>query len=118
MAIVSELLAKPGVIAAGEYTYKAELNTYSGDLSEEQARMLSIMGHATTKGATMQADILGDIDPNSGLLPVRGWLVRGERYTLCVVANVYCLLENGKSSINSILSLMRKSLADASLDLV
>lgn len=118
MAIVTELLAKPGVIAAGEYTYKAELNTYSGDLSDEQALMLSIMGHATTKGTTMQADMLAEIDPDSGLLPVRGWLVRGDRYTLCVVANVFCLLDNGKSSINGILRLMRTSLADASLDLV
>jgi hypothetical protein len=44
--------------------------------------------------------------------------VRGPAFTVCNIANVFCFLENQKSSLNAVIALMQKRLAGASHDLV
>ena len=77
MGIVSDLLARPGVIAAGEYAYRGDRFSYRGALSKEHARVASIMCRATTMGANMGGAMLDALRPGSGLHPPRGWVVRG-----------------------------------------
>ena len=57
MSIVTELLAKPGVVAAGEYAYRGDRFSYRGALSEEHARMASIMCRATTMSVNMEGSL-------------------------------------------------------------
>lgn len=118
MSIVTDLLAKPGVIAAGEYAYRGDRFSYRGALTEDHARMASIMCRATTMGVNMEGRMLEALRPRSGLQPPRGWIVHGPDYTVCVIANVFCLLDNSKGSINDIVGFMRQGLANVSADLV
>jgi roadblock/LC7 domain-containing protein len=118
MSIVTDLLAKPGVIAAGEYAYRGDRFSYRGALTEDYARMASIMCRATTMGVNMEGRMLEAFQPRSGLQPPRGWMVHGPDYTVCVIANVFCLLDNSKGSINDIVGFMRQGLANVSADLV
>ncbi|MDQ2694448.1 MAG: DUF2173 family protein [Pseudomonadota bacterium] len=118
MSIVSDLMAKPGVIAAGEYAYRGDRFSYKGELPEEYARMVSIMCRATTMGMVMEGGILEGLCSRCGVLPVRGWVVRGPQYTVCVVANVFCFVDNRQSSINAIVALLRKALANVEMNLV
>ena len=74
MGIVSELLAKSGVIAAGEYAYRGDRFSYRGALTEEHARMASIMCRATTMGANMEGAMLEALRPDSGFIRrAAGW---------------------------------------------
>ncbi|KAB2928265.1 MAG: DUF2173 family protein [Candidatus Contendobacter sp.] len=118
MSIASELLAKPGVVAAGEYAYRGDRFSYRGALTEEYARMASVMCRATTMGANMESAMLEALRPGSGLHPPRGWLVHGPGHTLCVMANVFCLLDNAQASINDIVGFLRQELADINTDLI
>lgn len=118
MSIVTDLLAKPGVVAAGEYAYRGDRFSYRGTLSEEHARMASIMCRATTMSINMEGSMLEGLEPGSGFLPPRGWSVHGPDYTVCVVANVFCLLDNRKGSINDLIGHMIEALADVPSDLV
>lgn len=118
MSIVTDLLAKPGVIAAGEYAYRGDRFSYRGELSENHARVASIMCRATTMSVNMEGSMLENLEPNSGLLPPRGWVVHGPDYTVCVIANVFCLLDNSKGSINDLIGSMGRALADVPTDLV
>ncbi|MDX1656439.1 MAG: DUF2173 family protein [Candidatus Competibacteraceae bacterium] len=118
MGMIAELLAKPGVVVAGEYAYRGDRFSYRGELSERNARMASIMCRATTMGTTMEGEMLGEFCPDCGILPVRGWVMRGSGYTICVVANVFCLLDNRQGSLNQILGFMRQALADDPMDLI
>lgn len=111
MSIVTDLLAKPGVIAVGEYAYRGDRFSYRGALTEEHARMASIMCRATTMSVNMEGAMLEALQPGSGLHPPRGWVVRGPKHTVCVVANVFCLVENAQGSINDIAGFMRQALA-------
>jgi roadblock/LC7 domain-containing protein len=118
MSIVTELLARPGVIAAGEYAYRGDRFSYRGALTEELARLASIMCRATTLATSMQGEMLAAFRPHGGIQPVRGWLVRGPKNTVCVMVNVFCFLDNDTSSLNAILHFMRQALANANMDLV
>ncbi|CDI02001.1 MAG: DUF2173 family protein [Candidatus Competibacter denitrificans] len=118
MSIVTDLLAKPGVIAAGEYAYRGDRFSYRGALSEEHARMASIMCRATTMSVNMEASMLESLEPLNGFMPPRGWLVHGPNYSVCVVANVFCLLDNSNSSINEVVGFMRQALANIPADMI
>ena len=118
MNIISDLMTRPGVIAAGEYAYRGDRFSYRGALSEEHARMASIMCRATTLSASMESRMLEAFQPDNGLQPPRGWMVHGADHTVCVIANVFCLLDNAKASINDTISFMRQALAQVPADLI
>ena len=118
MSIMTELLEKPGVIAAGQYAYRGDRFSYKGGLSEEEARKASIMCRATTMGTTMESEMLGSLGLRNGLSPVRGWVVRCAENSVVVVANVFCFVSNDAGSINAVLGFMREQLADQAMDLI
>ena len=118
MSVVTELLAQPGVVAAGEYAYRGDRFSYRGALSEEHARMASIMCRATTMGANMEGAMLNSLHPGHGLHPPRGWLVRGPLHSICVMANVFCLLDHTQGSVSQIIGLMRQTLGDVPHELI
>ena len=118
MTILAELAALPGVNAVGEYSYRGDRYSYKGNLDEEQARMASIMCRATTMSVHMQAEILGAFCEDCGIVPGKGWIVRGPKFSVCVYANVFCFLDNQAASLNQVMSMMRDKLADAHDELV
>lgn len=118
MSLLAELADLEGVFAAGEYSYRGDRFTYKGQISEEHARMASIMCRATTMGVHMQTDMMAGLHPESRAAPANGWVVRGPQFTVCVVANVFCFLDNSKISLNRVMAMLRASLADAPQDLI
>lgn len=113
MSVIAELMGLPGVIAAGEYSYRGDRYTYEGKLSDEMAKMASIMCRATTMGVHMEGEILEAYCGDCGLIPTKGWAVRGPSFTVCVMANVFCFIDSANASINDTLHLMQSELADA-----
>lgn len=118
MTLIAELATMEGVFAAGEYSYRGDRFSYKGHISEEHARMASIMCRATTMGVHMQTDMMAGMHPESGVAPANGWVVRGPQFTVCVMANVFCFLDNNKASLNTVMSTLRARLADAPQDLI
>lgn len=118
MSIITDLAALEGVFAAGEYSYRGDRFSYKGSISEEHARMASIMCRATTMGVHMQTDIMAGVHPDSGGAPAGGWVVRGPKFTVCAMANVFCFLDNDTASLNAVMGLLRARLADAPQDLI
>lgn len=107
MSIIAELASTPGVIAAGEYSYRGDRFSYEGNLDEEKARMASIMCRATTMAVHMQINMLKSLNADCGGAPARGWVVKGEHFTVCVIANVFCFIDNASASLNEIMEYMR-----------
>ncbi len=118
MSLIFELAAQPGVFAAGEYSYRGDRFSYQGQLDEEQARMASIMCRATTMSVHMQADILASFSPDCPLAPANGWVVRGPHFTVCVVKNVFCFMDNAHASLNEVAALMNGRLGNGPDELV
>ena len=106
MSVVSQLVTKSGVLAAGEYSYRGDRFSFQGQLDEEQARMASIMCRATTMAVHMQIDMMKFLQADCGCAPARGWIVHGEKISVCVIANVFCFFENDAGSVNEIMTFM------------
>ncbi|UCE89763.1 MAG: DUF2173 family protein [Pseudomonadota bacterium] len=106
MSIVYELSRTPGVIAAGEYSYRGDRFSYEGQLDEEKARWASIMCRATTMAVHMQADMMKSLRSDCGCAPARGWVVRGENFSVCVIADTFCFIDNSATSVNEVMQLM------------
>ncbi|MBZ0070328.1 MAG: DUF2173 family protein [Thiohalobacteraceae bacterium] len=117
MSLIADLATLEGVFATGEYSYRGDRFSYKGGISEEHARMASIMCRATSMGVHMQTDIMASIHPDGGA-PAGGWVVRGPKYTVCAVANVFCFLDNDTASLNAVMGLLRSRLAGAPQDLI
>jgi roadblock/LC7 domain-containing protein len=119
MSIVSDLVELPGVISAGEYSYRGDRFSFKGHMGEEQARQASIMCRATTMSVRMQTDILSSFcKDDCGLSPSKGWVVKGPQFTVCAVANIFCFLDESQGSLNEVIGLMREQLKEAPDDLV
>ena len=118
MSVLLELSGQPGFIAAGEYSYRGDRFSFKGQLSDEMARMASIMCRATTMSEHMQSGMLEKFCPGCGVQPPKGWVVRGPAFTVCNMANVFCFIDNKNSSINDVMAVMDRYLGDASDELI
>ncbi len=112
MSIVNELAELEGVIAAGEYSYRGDRFSCAGELSEDMARMASIMCRATTMAVHMQMDMIKTLGYECGCTPSRGWVVNGEQFSVCVIANHFCFINNEQASLNRVISYMREHVPD------
>ncbi len=120
MSIIALLISKPGVVAAGEYAFHGDKLSFrhEGYLPDEHASMASVMCRANTMALRREADLLESFcGPGCGVTPTRGWMVRGPRYTVCVMANVFCFIDNDKGALNEVVRLMRERLADVPSEL-
>jgi roadblock/LC7 domain-containing protein len=118
MHIVKQLMAIPGVIAAGEYAYRGDRFSYEGALTDEFARMASILCRANTLSVNMQSEILDSFAENCGCRPVQGWIVRGAQVTVCAVGNYFSFIENREDLLNSVMTIMRAKIGDVQDDLL
>lgn len=118
MNIINELSSMPGVIAAGDYSYRGDRFSYEGQLDEEKARMASIMCRATTMAVHMQTDMMKSLNADCGCAPARGWIVKGENFSVCVIANVFCFVDSNSTSLNNIIKIMRDKVPNQDAQLV
>ena len=108
MSLIEELINQPGVMAAGEYAYRGDRFSYQGQLTEELARMASIMCRTTSMALHMQIDMLKQMERDCGCAPAQGWSVKGKDYTVCVRANVFCFIENKSNEMNNIIKFLNE----------
>jgi roadblock/LC7 domain-containing protein len=110
MSVINELVKMPGVIVAGEYAYRGDRFSYSGQLDEEMARMASIMCRATTMATHMQVDMMQSLGTDCGCAPAQGWFVKGQNFSVCVIAHVFCFINNQETGIEPVISFMRENI--------
>lgn len=118
MSLVMELAAKPGVFAAGEYSYRGDRFHCKGQLDDDQARMASIMCRTTTMSVNMQSDILESFCENCGVTNAVGWIVRGPNFTVCAYAHYFCFLDSNAGSIDEVMQFLRSHIEDPHAEMI
>lgn len=112
MRIISQLMAIPGVIAAGEYAFRGDRYSFEGNMTDELARMASILCRSNTLAVNMQAEIFSAFSENCGCKPVQGWIVRGKMMSVCVVGNFFCFCQNMPGLLNDVMTILRAKVGD------
>jgi roadblock/LC7 domain-containing protein len=118
MHIISQLMAIPGVMAAGEYAYRGDRYSYEGQLTPEYARMASILCRANTLSINMQTEIFGSFAEDCGCKPAQGWIVRGKNFSVCVIGNIFCFIQNKEGLLNDVMTVMRAKVGDVEGDVL
>ncbi len=118
MHIIKQLMAVPGVIAAGEFAYRGDRFSYEGGLTSEFARMASILCRSNTMSVNMQAEIFNSFAENCGWRPAQGWVVRGANATVCNIGNYFAFIENRPELLNDVMTIMRAKVGDIGDDLL
>lgn len=121
MSLVSDLMEQPGVVAAGDFAYRGDqYYHHKGELSPAETRVVSSLCRANAAAMRMEGDMLAMFSrvcqPGSGgcgFEPTKGWVMHGDSRSVCVISNVYCVLDNGQASLTKVLGMMRERLADA-----
>jgi len=103
MKPIDHLASLSGVLAAGEFLYHGEGYSYAGLLEPEQARMAAIMCRANTESMVMQADLVQTYAEDAVTPSPRGWLVTSEHFSVCVVGNLFCFVDNASGSLNEVM---------------
>jgi len=111
MSLIDDLASQPGVMAAGEYAYRGDRFSYVGQMSEEMARMASIMCRTTSMALHMQVDMLKQMGRDCGCSPAQGWSVKGKAYTVCVRANIFCFIDNSANELNNVMNFLNEHIA-------
>ncbi len=112
MSVYSVIARLPGVLAAGEYSYRGDRYSYDGEMTDEMAKMASIMCRSTSLVVHMQVNMMKNLGTDCGCSPSRGWVVNGTDYTVCVIGNNFCFLNNGESSLNQVMSMLLEHVDD------
>lgn len=117
MNLVNDLMALRGVVAAGDFAYRGDqYYRHKGELSDDETRILSNLCRANSAAVGMEGDLVNlfaraPVPPGKPAIEAAaasGWVVHGEKRSLCVMGNAYCVIENGDASLKSVLSLMRE----------
>lgn len=121
MSLITDLMELTGVVAAGDFVYRGDqYSAHRGPMSEEETRTMSSLCRANTTSMRMEGDLLALFSrvcqPEAGgcgFDPAKGWVMHGAKRSICVISNVYCLIDNDRASLTEVLGLMRERLSEA-----
>lgn len=120
MSLQSELMDIPGVVAAGAFTYRGDQYTYTGQISEPEARVLTSLCRANLESIRMEGDMLQLVSTicrpevrECGFQAAKGWVAHGPKRSLCVISNAFCILNNAEASVDAVLHLMLDRMKEA-----
>ena len=80
--------------------------------------MASIMCRATSMATHMQVDMMKSLGKDCGCAPARGWIVRGAQYSVCVIGNIFCFLDNNAASVNQVMQSMLQKVSNQTGELI
>jgi roadblock/LC7 domain-containing protein len=109
MSRTTELMAVPGVVAAGIYSRKGLMAQFEGDLPEAEAVGLVNLCSALTLIMEMEGRLLGRIASQPGWNGRCAWMMWGSEKAIMSVDDTVCVAQAGSTSFNQLMRAMQVS---------
>jgi roadblock/LC7 domain-containing protein len=109
MSRTTELMAVPGVVAAGMYSRKGLMEQFEGGLPESEAVGLVNLCSAVTLIMEMQGRLLGRIAGQTGWNGHCAWMMWGPEKAIVTVSDTVCVAQAGATSFNQLIQAMQTS---------
>jgi len=103
---LKEVLKLPGVVGAAKFTPKGELESYKGEISEDDARMAAHMCASNSVVVHMQARLFGEYSRQPEWNSYRGWAMLGPEMGVMVVGDTLCFLNRKEASLNDLMAVL------------
>jgi len=108
--MIKRLLALDGVSVVCQFRDDGALVEGYGVLGEDMMERLAKFAHDYKRMVQGNTDQFSMFTQLPGWTPPGGWIVRGEKASVCSVGNLVCFVDNSEASLNEVM----KELAEAS----
>ncbi len=99
---LDRLIAKPGVIAAGQFDANGDIKRAVGELSDDAKKVFAQLAKENEDIFKKQCELLSEkIDPQ--WKPYAGWAMWSGKYALCMVGKTGVVVEIGKADFNQLM---------------
>lgn len=102
MTDLASLLEIKGVVAALRFYDDGTLMEAAGAIDPLHTELAAELCYANGRIMHQGSDVLTTISGKAGW-PPRGWMMMGDRLSICTIANVVCFVENSAVSFNETL---------------
>lgn len=110
--MLKRLLVLDGVVAVCRFQDDGTVVDGVGVISDEMIGNLARFSHWYRRMISGNSDVFSLFSQMNGWTPARGWIVKGDKLSVCSVANVVAMVENKDASVNEIM----RALEEASHD--
>ncbi len=101
MMDLEDMLAIKGVVAAFRYNDDGSLAESAGGLDLENASLAAQLCYSNGRISHQNSDLLMTISGMAGW-PPQGWMMLGNRLSICTRTNVVCFVSNSEVSFNEV----------------
>lgn len=105
--MIKQIMILDGVMAVAHFRDDGELVEGYGMGGQDELASLAHFAHGFKRMVQGNADQLSMFTGVRGWTPPAGWVVRGERYTVCSVGNVVCLFDGNEGHLNEVMQELR-----------
>ena len=105
--MIKRLLAIDGIMAVAAFRDDGAFVEGYGMLPDDQLEQLAHFAHDYKRIVQGNADQLAMFTHINGWTPPGGWVVRGAGMSVCSVANLVCIVDNGEGNVTQILQELR-----------
>jgi roadblock/LC7 domain-containing protein len=101
--LIKQMLAVDGVLSVCRFRDDGAFVEGYGLMSEAELVALAHFAHEYKRIVQGNADQLSMFTGQPGWTPPQGWIVHGQKMTVCSVANLVCTVENADANLNEVM---------------
>lgn len=106
---LKKLLVLDGVIAVCRFQDDGTIMDGAGLLPDETLARLAHFAQWYRRLVSGNTDLVSLFSQMRGWSPAQGWIVQGAQVSVCSMANLVCMVQNGQGSLNEIMSAMAEA---------
>ena len=101
--MIKQLMALDGVTVVCHFRDDGALVEGYGMLGEDMMERLAKFAHDYKRMVQGNTDQFSMFTQTPGWTPPGGWVVRGDKATVCSVGNLVCFIDNEAASLNEVM---------------
>lgn len=98
-----KILVLDGVTAVCRFRDDGVLMEAQGMLSQDLMQRLAKFAQWYRRMVSSNTDVLSLFSQMRGWSPSQGWIVQGDKMTVCSSGNMVCMFENAQGSLNEVM---------------
>jgi roadblock/LC7 domain-containing protein len=103
---LKKILVLDGVTAVCRFRDDGVIMEAEGMLSQELMERLAKFAQWYRRMVSSNTDVLSLFSQMRGWSPSQGWIVQGDKMTVCGMGNVVCMVDNAQGSLNQIMQVL------------
>ncbi len=106
---LKKLLVMDGVIAVCRFHDDGSIMDAAGAMPQDMIERLAKFAQWYRRMVSGNTDLLSLFSQMRGWTPSQGWIVHGAQISVCSVANLVCMVQNGQGSLHEIMTALEET---------